>query len=70
MPRRSSGSAPEQKKISAVTDIYNRLGVREAGETVMEEHTSLALAQLDKLPQNAATEKLRVLAEQLVTRNK
>ena len=60
----------EQKKIAAVTDIYNRLGVREAGETVMEEHTSLALAQLDKLPQNAATEKLRELAERLVTRNR
>ena len=60
----------EQKKIAAVTDIYNRLGVREVGETVMEEHTSLALAQLDKLPQNAATEKLRELAERLVTRNR
>lgn len=58
----------DQEKIKAVTAIYDRLGIREAGETVMEEHTSLALAQLDKLPQNAATEKLRVLAEQLVTR--
>ena len=58
----------DKEKIAAVTAIYDRLGVREAGETVMEEHTSLALAQLDKLPQNAATEKLRVLAEQLVTR--
>ena len=57
-----------EEKIKAVTAIYNRLGVREAGETVMEEHTSLALAELDKLPQNAATEKLRELAEQLVTR--
>ena len=57
----------DQEKIKAVTAIYDRLGIREAGETVMEEHTSLALAQLDKLPQNAATEKLRVLAEQLVT---
>ena len=58
----------DEEKIKAVTAIYNRLGVREAGETVMEEHTSLALAELDKLPQNAATEKLRELAEQLVTR--
>ena len=60
----------DQEKIAAVTAIYDRLGVREAGETVMEEHTSLALAQLDVLPQNPATEKLRVLAEQLVTRQK
>ena len=58
----------EEEKIKAVTAIYDRLGVREAGEAVMEDHTSLALAELDKLPQNAATEKLRVLAEQLVTR--
>ena len=58
----------DEEKIKAVTAIYNRLGVRKAGETVMEEHTSLALAELDKLPQNAATEKLRELAEQLVTR--
>jgi geranylgeranyl pyrophosphate synthase len=34
----------------------------------MEQHTAVALQQLDKLPQNAATEQLRVLAEQLVTR--
>ena len=59
----------DAEKIKAVTAIYDRLGVRETGESVMEEHTSLALAQLDLLPQNAATEKLRVLAEQLVTRN-
>jgi geranylgeranyl pyrophosphate synthase len=42
--------------------------VREKAEAVMEEHTSIALAQLDKLPVNDATEQLRVLAEQLVTR--
>ena len=57
-----------KEKIAAVTAIYDRLGVRVAGETAMEEHTALALAQLDKLPQNSATEKLRELAEQLVTR--
>ena len=58
----------DQEKIAAVTKIYNRLSVRESCEAVMEEHTSLAVAQLDKLPQNSATDKLRVLAEQLVTR--
>jgi geranylgeranyl pyrophosphate synthase len=48
--------------------IYDRLGVREAGETVMEGHTAEALAQLDKLPQNDVTETLRELAEKLTTR--
>ena len=59
-----------EEKIAAITNIYTRLGVREAGEAVMEEHTAQALAQLDKLPQNDATERLRKLAEQLATRNK
>ena len=57
-----------EEKIAAITNIYTRLGVREAGEAVMEEHTAQALAQLDKLPQNDATERLRKLAEQLATR--
>lgn len=58
----------DEEKIAAVTEIYNRLGVRGSCETVMEQQTSLALAQLDRLPQNNATERLRVLAEQLATR--
>lgn len=57
-----------EEKIAAVTAIYDRLGVRAAGEIAMEEHTALALAQLDKLPQNNATDRLRELAEKLVTR--
>ena len=57
-----------EEKIAAVTEIYNRLGVRASCETVMEEHTSLALAQLDLLPLNDATERLRELAEKLATR--
>jgi geranylgeranyl diphosphate synthase type II len=60
----------QEEKIAAVKEIFDRLGIRQAGETVMEEHTSLALAQLDRLPQNDATETLRELAEQLATRNK
>ena len=43
-----------EEKITAVTAIYTRLNVREAAESVMEEHTAIALEQLDKLPQNAA----------------
>lgn len=57
-----------EQKIAAVTDIYNRLNVRETGEAVMEEHTSIALAQLDRLPQNDATNQLRNIAEQLTIR--
>ena len=57
-----------EEKIEAVTKLYNRLGVRESCEAVMEEQTALALQQLDKLPQNDATERLRDLAEQLATR--
>ena len=60
----------DAEKIKAVTELYDRLGVREEAETVMEEHTALALAALDRLPQNAACERLRVLAERLVTRKK
>ena len=57
-----------EEKIAAVTEIYNRLGVRQTCEASMEEHTAHALAQLDKLPQNDTTERLRVMAEQLVMR--
>lgn len=58
----------DEEKIAHVTEIYTRLGVRAAAESVMEEHTSTALAQLDKLPKNDATEVLRELAEKLATR--
>ena len=58
----------DAEKIVAVTALYNRIGVRERAEKLMEQHTALALAQLDKLPQNEATDKLRTLAERLVTR--
>ena len=60
----------DAEKIAAVTKLFNRLGVREAAEVTMEEHTAVALEQLDKLPQNDACEQLRVLAEKLATRKK
>lgn len=62
------GSEQKEQKIAAVTEIYNRLGVRATCEVIMEQHTALALAQLDKLPQNDATESLRELAERLANR--
>ena len=58
----------KEEKIAAVTKIYNRLNVREACEVIMEQQMALALAQLDKLPQNDACEQLRQLAEQLANR--
>ena len=61
-------SGKDTEKIAAVTAIYTRLGVREAGEAVIEQHTSKALQQLDRLPANYATEQMRQLAEKLVTR--
>ena len=57
-----------QEKIAAVTTIYNRLGVRQVCESAMEQHTAYALAQLDTLPQNEATEQLRTLAAKLSNR--
>ena len=61
-------TAQKEEKIAAVTALYNRIGVREACEVVLEEYTSKALAQLDLLPANSATETLRELAEQLAIR--
>ena len=58
----------DQEKIAAVTALYDRLGVRAEAESVMEEHTAFALKQLETLPQNEATERLRQLAERLVNR--
>ena len=58
----------KEEKIAAVTALYNRIGVREACEVVLEEYTSKALVQLDLLPANSATETLRELAEQLAIR--
>jgi len=63
-------SDDDATKIAGVRAIYDRLNVRSLGEAVMEEHTSKALAQLDKLPQNGATEQLRKLAERLTIRVK
>ena len=62
------GTEEKEQKIAAVTEIYNRLGVREACEVIMEQQTALALAQLDKLPQNDSAESLRELAERLANR--
>ena len=56
------------EKIAAVKEIFERLDVRAACEKVVEDYTQKALALLDQLPQNEATEQLRQLANKLTTR--
>ena len=55
-------------KIAAVKEIFELLDVRTACEKVVEDYTQKALALLNQLPQNAATEQLRQLANKLNTR--
>ena len=56
------------EKIATVKAIFEQLGVREACEAVVEDYTQKALAILDTLPQNVATDQLRHLAHKLHTR--
>lgn len=56
------------EKIAAVKEIFEQLDVRAACEKVVEDYTQKALALLNQLPQNAATEQLRQLANKLTTR--
>ena len=56
------------EKIAAVKEIFERLGVRTVCEKVVEDYTQKALALLNQLPQNEATEQLRQLANKLTTR--
>jgi geranylgeranyl pyrophosphate synthase len=56
------------EKIAAVKEIFERLGVRPLCELVVDDYTNKALELLNQLPQNAATEQLRQLANKLTTR--
>lgn len=56
------------EKNAAVKGIFEQLNVRAACEAVVEDYTQKALLILDTLPQNAATEQLRQLANKLNTR--
>ena len=56
------------EKIAAVTAIYDRLEVRTECEKRVVELTQQALAYLSILPQNAAADQLRKLADKLNTR--
>ena len=56
------------EKIAAVKEIFERLGVRPLCELVVDDYTNKALELLNTLPQNAATEQLRQLANKLNAR--
>ena len=56
------------EKIAAVKGIFEQLNVRAACEAVVQDYTQKALQILETLPQNAATEQLRQLANKLNTR--
>jgi len=58
-----------EAKVNAVTDIYNRLGVRQLAEEQMNDFAEKALSALDKV--NASNEKKQILktfAEELLVR--
>ena len=57
------------EKIAAVKKIFERLCVRPLCELLVDDYTDKALDLLNTLPQNAATEQLRKLADKLNTRN-
>jgi geranylgeranyl diphosphate synthase type II len=57
------------EKIAAVKKIFERLCVRPLCELLVDDYTDKALDMLNTLPQNAATEQLRKLADKLNTRN-
>ncbi len=62
--------APKEDKILAVTGLYNRLGIRQVCEEVVEQYTRKALDCLQDLHSNNATQALRTLAEKLIKRRK
>ena len=58
-----------KEKIARVKEIFEQFGVKEACEQVVRDYTQKALDILETLPQNAATEELRQLAEKLLVRS-
>ena len=58
-----------KEKIARVKEIFEQLGVRERCEQVVRNYTQKALDILETLPQNAASEELRKLAEKLLVRS-
>ena len=62
-------NAEPEIKVNAVTEIYNRLGVRQLAEHQMNTFAEKALSALEKIPANMEKKKqLRAFAEQLLIR--
>ena len=62
-------SFDEKEKISAVTEIYNQLGIDKVCQTKMEEYYNLALAALEQLSfDSVKTSSLKDLASSLMNR--
>lgn len=61
----------KDKKIKAVTEIYNQLGIDRICEEEMQKYTQEAIANLDFISKKGInTQELRSLAEKLMARNK
>lgn len=62
-------NADSEVKVKAVTDVYNRLGIRQLAEHEMNAFAEKALSALEKIRADADKKKvLRVFAEQLLIR--
>lgn len=61
----------KSKKIKAVTEIYNQLGIDRICEEEMQKYTQKAIANLDFLQDKGVnSQELRSLAQKLMARNK
>ncbi|MDR1699045.1 MAG: polyprenyl synthetase family protein [Prevotellaceae bacterium] len=59
-----------EEKIQAVTQIYNRLGIKEICEEKIREYTQMALVELDRVQvEESRKTELRVLVHSLMKRN-
>lgn len=65
---KAQSQAIHSHDLTEVLTAYNQYGVREIAEKQIEQLTTKALAYLDTLPQNEATEQLRQLAAHLINR--
>ncbi len=66
----NNNDAPKDEKITAVTALYNRIGVRPVCEKAVQTYTQQAVQDLQTLPQNKGTQALQTLAESLYSRTK
>ena len=60
--------ADKQEKITAVTALYNKIGVRAVCEDAVSRYSQAAIDNLSTLPQNQSTEQLRQIVDKLNNR--